>query len=237
MSANSEIVAWSKMFKEALEPHERAIIDGRLFSEMASGALATNIFRYALKNFYPLVESFPKLMGLCLAKASATGHGTSASGWLIHNIQIERRHAEWFRDWAIGFGVPVREFEQGVRPPPAMDAINHFLWRSCTYGDLVEAISSLNYAVEGPTGVWTKSVMKNIEIYGEREGIKIDADTLRWLRAHAHYDDHHPDEALEITLMHVRNKTDLDRAIRAAQDGMSYYAMAADACYELGAEA
>ena len=234
MSTSQSAEVWSKTFRQALLPYERAIVDGRLFSEMAGGELPTGVFRYALKNFYPLIESFPKLMGLCLAKTAASETGAEASGWLIHNIQIERRHANWFRDWAIGFGVNAQDFIDGVSPPPVMDALNHYLWRKCTYGDLVEAVPSLNYAIEGPTGIWTKRVMHNIDLYNGRDGMVVDNDTVRWLRAHAHYDDHHPDEALEVTLMHVTSEHDLNRAIKAAQDGMAYYAMAADACYELG---
>lgn len=223
----------TSVFKNAVESHEKAIVDGRLFTEMADGTLSAERFRHALKYFYPLVESFPKLMGLCLAKTDTTSAGAEATGWLIHNIQIERRHANWFKDWAIGFGVEEQNFIDGINPPPAMDALNHYLWRQCTYGDLIEAVSSLNYAIEGPTGIWTKRVMQNIDKYHGKDGINVDIDTVRWLRAHAHYDDHHPDEALNVTLMHVTSEQDLARAIKAAQDGMAYYAMAADACYEL----
>ena len=88
MSTSQSAEVWSKTFRQALLPYERAIVDGRLFSEMASGELPTGVFRYALKNFYPLIESFPKLMGLCLAKTAASETGAEASGWLIHNIQI-----------------------------------------------------------------------------------------------------------------------------------------------------
>jgi pyrroloquinoline quinone (PQQ) biosynthesis protein C len=233
MVSTNTSISLAEAFKSTLVPYEKAIVDGRLFTEMANGTLSAEKFRYALKYFFPLVESFPKLMGLCLAKTSATSAGAEASGWLIHNIQIERRHANWFKDWAIGFGVAEQDFIDGISPPPTIDALNHYLWRTCTYGDLIEAVSSLNYAIEGPTGIWTKRVMQNIHKYHGKNGISVNINSVRWLRAHAHYDDHHPDEALGVTLMHVTSEQDLARAIKAAQDSMAYYAMAADACYDL----
>lgn len=228
---------WIQAYKAAVAPFETKIVDGQLFAEMADGTLSMSTFRHALKNFYPLVESFPKLMGLCLAKASSSEQGDQAKNWLIHNIQIERRHANWFKNWAIGFGVDPQNFDHTISPPPMMDALNHFLWRSCTTGDLIEAVSALNYAVEGPTGIWTKRVMKNISMYQVHDNVSVDDKTLKWVRAHAHYDDHHPDEALQIIMSHIASDDDLHRAIKAAQDSMAYYALAADACYELGAEA
>ena len=176
-------------------------------------------------------------MNLCVAKAPDTEQGRIAKSWLAHNIKIERRHAQWYRDWAIGFGVSEKIFEKPINPPPEIDAVNNFLWRVCTYGSLVEAVAGLNYAIEGPTGVWTRLVYPNIKRFENRDGVGLDSKSLLWLRAHAVYDEVHPEEALEIIKTLAKSDNDRKGAIRAAKSGMDYYAMAAEACYTLAAAA
>jgi hypothetical protein len=51
---------------------------------------------------------------------------TEARNWLIQNIKVEERHLVWYQDWASGFGLTVAQLNT-VRPPVAMNAVNHFL--------------------------------------------------------------------------------------------------------------
>jgi pyrroloquinoline quinone (PQQ) biosynthesis protein C len=156
-----------------------------------------------------------------------------AREWLMQNLNIERLHANWYRDWIWAFGVSKDITSQEVHLPPEMDAINNYLWKVCTYGTLPEAIAALNYAVEGPTGIWTKRVFKNIKRYEKHDGVKITRKSLAWLNAHARYDDHHPDEALEIIKAFATTEEEQQKSIRAVKNGMSYYAMSAKASYEM----
>jgi pyrroloquinoline quinone (PQQ) biosynthesis protein C len=57
---------------------------------------------------------------------------------------------------------------------------------------------------------------------------------LAWLRAHAHYDDVHPYEAMEL----IKRLCDHDprmqqKALQAAEQGLAYYELALDACYQI----
>jgi pyrroloquinoline quinone (PQQ) biosynthesis protein C len=186
-------------------------------------------------NFYPLIENFPKYMALILAKVPMedSPEANMARHWLIHNLNIERLHAKWYRDWIRGFGVPQELMQKEYFPTPEVDAVNNFLWKLCTYGTLPEAIAGLNFAIEGPTGIWSQRVYENIRNYEGVDGVQMTGKSLIWLKAHAKYDDHHPDEALEIVKCFATNQEEQARVIRAAKNGMAYYAMAAEAGYSM----
>ena len=59
---------WAQHFWQALVPYKDQVVEHPLFVEMGEGTLAPERFRDALLHFYPLVENFPKYMGLALAK-------------------------------------------------------------------------------------------------------------------------------------------------------------------------
>ena len=146
---------------------------------------------------------------------------------------VERKHTIWYRQWAVDFGVPEKAFEEPVVPPPEIDAVNHYLWHVTSRGTLMEALAAVNFGIEGPSGVWTKRVKKNIRAYARRRGVTIRKGTLSWVNAHAAYDDFHPAEALELIKMFACTKESREKVTRAAQRSMDYYAMAADAVCEL----
>lgn len=225
---------WVREFRTAVAPIEERIVNSRFFAEMANGTLSMKRFRAGLLYFYPLIESFPQYMGLTLAKA-ASGNGLNelTREWLITNINIERKHTLWYRQWALDFGVSREEFARPVLPPPEIDAVNHYLWRVTSQGTLTEALAAVNYGIEGPSGVWTKRVKKNIKTYARHKGVKIRKGTLLWLNAHAAYDDRHPDEALELIKKFAKTKEAQEKATQAARRSMEYYALAADAIYDL----
>ena len=81
--------------------------------------------------------------------------------------------------------------------PVAMTLISDWSWRVCESGDLAEALAATNYAIEGVTGEWTPGVARSAAyragiLHGEQRA------AMRWLDAHADYDDHHPWQALEL---------------------------------------
>jgi pyrroloquinoline quinone (PQQ) biosynthesis protein C len=58
---------------------------------------------------------------------------------------------------------------------------------------------------------------------------------MAWLRAHAHYDDAHPYEAMELVKrLCGHNKSLQEKSFAAARRGMEYYLLALDACYAAG---
>lgn len=226
---------WVDKFLEEAAAQEKSIVDGDCFKKFASGELPIDTFRGIMVCFNPLVENFAKYMALILPKVPPgdTPRNNMARAWLIQNLNIERLHAAWYRDWLWAFGVPREITNQEVHLPPEVDAINNYLWKICTYGTLPEAIAALNYSIEGPTGIWTKRLCKNIKRYEKRDGVKITRKSIAWLNAHARYDDHHPEEALEIIKAFATTEEEQGKCIRAVKTGMSYYAMSAKASYEM----
>jgi pyrroloquinoline quinone (PQQ) biosynthesis protein C len=225
--------AWAQHFWDNLIPAKDRIAHHPLFTEMAAGRLSLAKFRHALLNFYPLIGNFPHYMGLTLSKSYEVDvPGVLASrDWLINNIKIEQRHLYWYRDWASGFGVTDKELNT-VTPPAAMDAINHYLWYINQRGSIAEGIAATNLAIEWATGDWTMSVVHGMKAYAERGEAEIGRRTMAWLRAHAHYDDAHPYEAMELVKQLCGSNTTLQqKAFAAAQRGMEYYLLALDTCY------
>jgi len=226
---------WMIDLLKYLEPFKRKVINHKVFRDINSQKLTVKQFKGALINFYPLIEDFPKYMALNLAKVPP-GNATAnrrTRYWLMTNINQERLHAGWWREFAFGFGLPKNTLEKEVSPPPQMDAINNYLWRICTYGSLAEGIAAANYAVEGPTGEWTKGINAGIQQYSGMDGVNLNAKSLEWITAHAKYDDHHPEEALELIKAYAITRKDQEKVGHAMQRSLEYYALALDCCYKL----
>jgi pyrroloquinoline quinone (PQQ) biosynthesis protein C len=229
--------AWVEELLDSLQPYQDRVTNNKIFKDIDAGTLTLEQFRGGLINFYPLIESFPQYMALNLAKVP-TGNSEwnqKTRSWLITNINQERIHTLWWRHWATGkpFEVANEVFSKEIIPPPEMDAINNYLWRICTHGSLAEGISASNLAVEGPTGVWTKKVISGIKRHYIVEDAASNERTLAWVAAHAHYDDKHPAEALEILKAYATTREEQVKVKQAAKRALEYYALALDACYEL----
>lgn len=226
---------WVLELLDYLKPEQERIINSRFFEAIRLGTLSKKQFQGALINFYPLIENFPQFMALNLAKLGGGGSewNRQTRRWLMFNINVERRHADWWRNFAAGFGVDVGLLDAGVNPPPEMDAINHYLWHVCERGSLAEGISACNYAVEGPTGEWTKNLCGDFMKYSGVEGIEINKKTMQWVSAHASYDDKHPHQALEIIKAYATTPGARGKVRRAAKLSMEYYALALEACYRI----
>ena len=225
---------WAQQFWDELIPAKDRVGQHPLFQDMANGRLNLKCFRSALLNFYPLVAHFPSYMGLALSKATdftETGV-TETRNWLIQNIKVEERHLNWYRDWAGGFGLTIDELDR-VRPPVAMNAVNHFLWNINTKGSLAECLAATNLAIEWATGDWSIQVYKGINAYIDHPEVSINKRSLAWLRAHAHYDDIHPYEAMELIKRLGEGKPEIqEKAFQAALEGLAYYELALDECYK-----
>ncbi|AKQ68831.1 Pyrroloquinoline quinone (Coenzyme PQQ) biosynthesis protein C [Myxococcus hansupus] len=184
-----------------------------------------------LSNFFVIVESFPKYMGLSLAKTTYGQRPGDASArrWLLQNLGVEAKHAEWYIDWLRGVGVdPATVFAQP--PLPEVRALHEYLLDTCAHGTLAEGVAASNWAVEGITGVWTREVAEPFRAYAA-DGARIDAHSMMWLKVHARYDDLHPEEALEI----IKLSTDVGtgepfRVQAAARKSLRMYAAALHAC-------
>ena len=202
---------------------------------MAEGTLSTRRFRAALRYFYRTVELFPKFMASTLTRVPEgdVRRNNLACDWLIRNIAVERKHARWYRQWAMDFGVDKRHFVQRDDTPAETDGLNNYLWHVSAHGTLAEALAAVNFGIEYPVGQWVKRVQENIQSYGNRKGVKIHENTLKWLTAHAHYDDTHPYEVLDLITLFARTKADRNNVTRAAQRSMEYCSLAVETIYNM----
>ncbi len=192
------MIPWVEDVLGCWEAPRRRVVDHEAWGRMRDGSLDPHAQRNLFVGFWPLIERFPQFIALNLLKTSYGSDPAlnAARGWLAANVRIEHRHAEWFLDWAEASGVPRDEMLTGPRPA-AMTAIADWCWRMCETADLADAMAATNYAIEGATGDWTRPLAKS-EGYQRRFAGGDPEKSLRWLRAHAEYDEDHPLEALRI---------------------------------------
>src|SRR5262249_40943848 len=93
---------------------------------------------------------------------------------------------------------------------------------------IAESVAAVNYALEGSTGIWTRAVRAGLSRQGEKFGYRVDARMMRWLEAHARYDDVHPVEALEVVKVYATSDADVDRGAGAARERLGYLASGLD---------
>ena len=66
--------------------------------------------------------------------------------------------------------------------------------------------------------------------------VVLGANSTIWLKAHARYDDHHPEEALEVIKAFPVDKGEQKRVRRSAIHRMIYSAMAGKTSHETGSQ-
>jgi pyrroloquinoline quinone (PQQ) biosynthesis protein C len=185
-----EIVADVQGLKASVASH-------RLFRQMRDAVLppraATNFFI----RVWPVIQQFPQYMGRNLAKLQygEPGHDL-ARVFLTRNVRVEQSHAGYWVEWARASGVPLKALLRGSVAARSA-ALSHWCWYVCDRESLAEAVAATNYAIEGATGEWAQLVCSSDRYAGSLPEETRKAG-MRWLRAHARYDDSHPWEALEI---------------------------------------
>lgn len=185
-----EIVADVQGLKASVAAH-------RLFELMRDALLPSHAGANFFIRVWPVIEQFPQYMGRNLAKLQfgAPGHDL-ARVFLTRNVRVEQSHADYWVDWAAASGVTRDALLRGS-PAAASAALSHWCWYICDRGSLAEAVAATNYAIEGATGEWAQLVCSS-DRYASSLPEEKRKSGMRWLRAHAHYDDAHPWEALEI---------------------------------------
>lgn len=198
-----------------------------LFTNTVKGAISDESWRNVVREFFCVVEAFPKYMGVNLGR---TTYGRRpgdllARDWLIGNIRTEALHAQWFINWGIGLGLTEEEIVNH-RPGPEVASLYEYLWSVSYRGSLAEAFGAVNYAIEGTTGEWTRLVMPAFaDRYGE------DKRSLLWLSEHAEYDDAHPREALELIKLTAQGDDDRKAVSEAVKRSLELFRRSFDACW------
>ncbi len=221
--------AWVERMIGNLKPDWNGVLESPLFEATAHEEFPEESWRHVVLEFFGVVESFPKYMGVYLAKTTFGRRPGDilARDWLIGNIRTEALHAQWFIDWAIGLGVSYEEMVSH-RPGPEVAALQEFLWSMAYRGTLAEAFGAVNYAIEGTTGEWTRLVLP---AYRRRFGD--DKHALMWLIEHAEYDDAHPREALELIKI-TAAEDDREPVEEAVRTSLRLFRRGFDACHRMG---
>jgi pyrroloquinoline quinone (PQQ) biosynthesis protein C len=224
---------WLQDIVEACGEARRNVIEHDLFRSMRDGALSAAAMRSFMVGVWPVIEQFPQYMAMNLLKVQygqAPGHEMGRK-YLIRNIRVEQNHVEYWIDWAQAHGISREELLFGARSGAA-EALSHWCWHTCERDPLAAAMAATNYAIEGVTGEWTAFVCST-GVYESAFTPDVRKSAMRWLKVHAHYDDTHPWEALEIiaTLIGQRATT---REVHGIQTGIrksyDYMRMAFDDC-------
>jgi pyrroloquinoline quinone (PQQ) biosynthesis protein C len=222
--------AWVERMIGNLKPDWSAVCESPLFETTANGEFPAESWRYVVLEFFGIVESFPKYMGVYLARTTFGRRPGDilARDWLIGNIRTEALHAQWFIDWGVGLGV-TQDQMVAHRPGPEVAALQEFLWSMAYRGSLAEAFAAVNYAIEGTTGEWARLVLPAF-----RHRFGDDRHPLMWLVEHAEYDDAHPREALELIKLTATTPEDQEKAEAATRTSLQLFRRAFDACHHLG---
>lgn len=197
----------------------------RLFRQMRDAVLPPHASANFFIRVWPVIEQFPQYMGRNLAKLrfGKPGHDL-ARVFLTRNVRVEQNHADYWVAWAEAAGVARDALLRGSAAAPSA-ALSHWCWYICDRGPLAEAIAATNYAIEGVTGEWAQLVCSS-DRYADSLAPEKRKAGMRWLRAHARYDDSHPWEALEIiasllgTEPSTQNAEAVHTAIRRSYDYM-----------------
>lgn len=205
-----DIVADLKHLRDRVAGH-------RLFLQMRDAVVPSVAAENFFVRVWPVIEQFPQYMGRNLAKLEfgKPGHDL-ARVFLTRNVRVEQSHADLWVEWAEASGVP-REALLNGSEAAASAALSHWCWYVCDRESLAVAVAATNYAIEGVTGEWAHLICSS-----DRYAASLPEDRrksgMRWLRAHARYDDAHPWEALEIvaTILGARPSAREARAVRSA---------------------
>ncbi|HEY5801316.1 MAG TPA: iron-containing redox enzyme family protein [Burkholderiaceae bacterium] len=194
---------WAIDMVEACAPAKRRLVGHELFARMRDAALAPAATANFLVGSWPVIEQFPKYMALNICK---TVHGRSrgddmARRFLMRNIRIEQHHAEMWLNWAGACGISRNDVFNSELACETR-ALPNWCLASAGNDTLAASMAATNYAIEGAAGEWTVLVCAS-DAYEQSFTESAREHGIGWLKAHAHYDDTHPWEALEIvcTLM------------------------------------
>ncbi len=177
---------------------KKRVVEHDVFRLMRDAELPHELLRRFLIGVWPTIELFPQFMAKNLDKLrfGRSSGEDMARRFLMTNLRVEQKHADHWIDWAAALGLKLDDLRAGD-VPSAMHALAHWCWHTCDSDPLPVAIAATNYAVEGATGEWACLVCES-DAYEQSLPAARRKPAMKWLRVHAHYDDTHPWEALEI---------------------------------------
>ena len=189
---------WVSSLYEFVSPHWDAVVNGPWAESIVSGRLTVQQMQGWILQLYPFIYDFPKFLAEGLIKVE----DDFARTFLIENIRIEKAHAEHWVWMGEGFGLERQQMlnlAEGETPLLRdVQSLTDWVWRVNTKGSLAEAVAATSFAIEGVAGALARKISEGFEAYGNRPGVNMNPRTYKWIREHSHYDDEHPQFALEI---------------------------------------
>ena len=226
---------WVRDIVDRSRDAKMAVLDHQLFANMRDAKLSESAMRAFLVNGWPVINEFPQYMGMNLQKIGplSTPGLRMARRYLTRNIRVEQNHADYWLDWAAAHDVTREKMEMGDGPVMSF-ALSHWCWKTSSADNLPAAIAATNYAIEGVTGEWSTLVCGDGRLEESYPG-PIRKRTMRWLKMHAHYDDAHPWEALDIvaTILGSNPDTETIRDVqRSVERSYQYLKVCVDCCLQ-----
>ncbi|BBU31349.1 hypothetical protein BTHE68_50830 [Burkholderia sp. THE68] len=154
-----------------------------------------------------------------------------ARRYLTRNICVGQNRTDYWVDWAAAHDVNKRALMKGGGPSLAY-ALSHWCWKSSKGNPLAASIAATNFAIEGVTGEWSTFVCSS-DTYANSFPVSMRHKAMRWLSLHAHYDDAHPWEALEIVATLLGNAPGVDEVHavkRSIEMSYAYLKVSLDCC-------
>jgi pyrroloquinoline quinone (PQQ) biosynthesis protein C len=189
---------WVSSLYEFVTPHWDNLVNGSWAESIVSGRLSVQQMQGWILQLYPFIYDFPKFLAEGLIKVE----DDFARTFLIENIRIEKAHAEHWVWMGEGFGLDRRQMldlAEGETPLLRdVQSLTDWVWRVNTKGSLAEAVAATSFAIEGVAGALARKIATGFEAYGNQPGVNMNPRTYKWIREHSHYDDEHPQFALEI---------------------------------------
>lgn len=228
---------WAQDMMLSAEGSKQRAVKHELFSMMREAMLPPKVAYQFFVGGWPVIEQFPQYMAvnLCKVKYGRSTAENMARKYLMKNIRIEQNHADHWVEWALASGVSIDDLSHGDVPVESQ-ALNHWCWHTCKRDSLATSMAATNLAIEGATGEWSALVCGS-DAYENSFDPSIRKKGMRWLKLHAHYDDTHPWEALEIVCSLIGKVAEpkyVNMLGRCIANSYEYMTLSLDHCLQLG---
>lgn len=222
---------WLQKVVHETNPDKERFVKHPLFTMMRDAVLPLPQVQKFLSGIWLTIERFPQFMAMNLQKMHV-GNSVGADmarRFLIQNIRVEQKHADYWLAWAKASGLALDDLKFASNCIEEQ-ALAHWCWYISAQPSLVVGVAATNYAVEGATGEWSALVCSKDE-YANSFPESCRTSAMRWLRVHAEYDDTHPWEALDIVATIMGQdppKVEIDEVCRAIRASFNYMELAVD---------
>jgi pyrroloquinoline quinone (PQQ) biosynthesis protein C len=224
---------WAQEMLTSADGAKQRVVGHELFDMLREARLSPAAVYQFFVGGWPVIEQFPQYMAvnLCKVQYGRSAGENMARKYLIKNIRVEQNHADHWVEWAIASGITRDDLLHGEVPVESQ-ALNHWCWHSCKRDSLATSMAATNLAIEGATGEWSTLICAS-DTYENSFAPAERKKGMRWLKMHAHYDDTHPWEALDIVCSLIGRQAEpkyVRLLARCITNSYAYMALSLDRC-------